>query len=77
MFCQSKCSEKVERNKENLPTAHLWARGVEAAITGPLRRVVITFAWLTTDISVNVAEGVHKKGKSPVLTHAILSKVEL
>lgn len=77
MFCQSKCGRKVERNKENLPTARLWAREIEAAITGPQRRVVITLAWLTTDISVNVAEGVHKKGKSPVLTHAILSKVQL
>lgn len=33
---------------------------MEAAITGLLRRVVITFAWLTTDISVNVAKGVNK-----------------
>ena len=47
---------------------------MEAAIKGPLGRAVITFALLTTDISINAAKGVHKMEKSPVLHHAILSK---
>lgn len=50
---------------------------MEAAITSPLRRAVITFALLTTDISINAAKGVRKMKKSPVLHHAILSKAEL
>lgn len=50
---------------------------MEAAITAPLRRAVITFALLTTDISINAAKGVHTMEKLPVLHHAILSKVEL
>jgi hypothetical protein len=44
---------------------------------GPLGRVVNTFAWLTTDISINVGKGVHKMEKSLLLNHAVLSKVEL
>ena len=50
---------------------------MEVAITGPLRRSVITFVLLTIDISINVAKGVHKMEKLPVFCHVILSKVEL
>lgn len=50
---------------------------MEAAIKGPLGRAVITFALLTTDISINAAKGVHKMEKSSVLHHAILGKAEL
>lgn len=54
---------------------------METAITGPLGKVLITFALLTTDISINVAKGLHKMEKSPffyhVFYHAIVSKVEL
>lgn len=50
---------------------------METAITGPLGSAVITFALLTTDISINAAEGVHNREESPVLCHAILSRVEI